>query len=101
MKAADVVMQLTDVIPTLTDMFNDTFEIVSLVYVGGTVTATTATPISAMPFPYALTTGAGVIISGALVPNPITSLTSFGLIASATTANNHDLTANQMDIAQG
>jgi hypothetical protein len=101
MKAADVVMQLTDVIPTLTNMFNDTLKIVSLTYDAGIVTAVSDTPLSANPFPYTLTTGAGVIISGALVPNPITSLTSVGLVASATTENNHDLTANQMDISQG
>jgi hypothetical protein len=91
MKAADVVRQLRQTIPFITNMFNDTALVTSLSYSAGTVTAVTATP-------HGLSiTNNGVVISGALTPNPITSLTSVGLVASATTANNHDLTQGYQD----
>src|SRR5665213_1189077 len=95
MKAADVAAQLRLVVPSLTSLFSTNLTVTSLTYDAGIVTAVTSTA-------HGLSTqNNGVLISGALVPNPIISLTSDGLVASATTENNHDLTANQHDIANG
>jgi len=96
MKSNDVVIQLQTKMPTLTDLFNSTVDIVSLEYAAGTVTATTGAP-------HNLISGRDVIISGALTPNPIINLTQTDDIAAAETQFDHDLTQNYQEniIVQG
>lgn len=86
MKAEYIVRQLQAVLPKYTDFFTDKVNISSLTYVGGTVTAVTATD-------HNLTTGDYVVVNNALEPNPITSIVRTGDIATATTQFEHDLTA--------
>ena len=85
MKASDVALQLIRSLPSFTDDFGSSLPITSLSYAGGIVTGVTA-------LPHGLSNGSAIVITGALTPNPITSLTRVGDVAFATTTNNHDLT---------
>lgn len=85
MKAADVVRQLRAVLPKVTDLFSEVISIASLTRSGTTVTATTSTD-------HGLTTGNSIVITGALTPTDISSLTFLDGIATAETATSHDLT---------
>lgn len=85
MKIKDIVNQLSVVLPTLTDYFTDSIEISSITCAGTTATAITTAA-------HNLLTGNYVNIHGALTPNPIISLSHVDNIATAETANNHDLT---------
>lgn len=85
MKASDIVKQLWLVMPTLTDLFTDDLDVVSITSAGTTATVTTSAA-------HGLATGDVARIFGALVPNTITSLTQVDNVASATTSVPHDLT---------
>lgn len=90
MKASDVVKQLWNVLPTLTDLFTDDLTVVSI-----TSSVTTATVTTSVA--HGLATGDVARIFGTLVPNTITTLTQVDNIASATTATPHDLTEGFSD----
>jgi hypothetical protein len=84
----EIVTQLQAVLPTITTLFNDSISITSLTNSSDLVTATTAAA-------HGLTTGKAVVISGAIAPVPIATLTSDGTLASANTyPYDHDLTEN-------
>lgn len=68
-KAATIVNQLINVIPTLTNLFTDNASITSLTRSGNIVTATTSTP-------HGLATGNSILINGAIAPVVVTQLTS-------------------------
>ena len=85
MQISDVVKQLWLVVPTLTDLFTDDLDVVSITSSGTTATVTTSSP-------HGLSTGEVARIFGALVPNTITSLTQVDNVASATPGSPHDLT---------
>ena len=90
MKASDVVVQLRKTLPFQTTLFSSSVNVTSLTYLAGIVTAVTSTP-------HGLSTNNLVVITGALTPNPITSLTRVGDVAYATTDANHDLTEGYPD----
>lgn len=85
MQASDIVKQLWLVMPTLTDLFTDDLDVVSITSSGTTATVTTSSP-------HGLSTGEVARIFGALTPNPITSLTQVDNVASAVTSLPHNLT---------
>jgi hypothetical protein len=85
MKASDIIRRLMEVLPIHTDKFTDNIDISSITSSGLLATVTTSAP-------HGLTTGKYAHISGALVPNTITSLTQVDGIASAVTTSDHDLT---------
>lgn len=85
MKAADVIKQLSTILPRLSNDFTTEVQVTLLSRVGSLVTAVTSTP-------HNLATGNSVTISGALIQNEITSLTRVGDIATAITIGPHDLT---------
>lgn len=94
MKAADVVIQLRKVLPTLTDLFTTTVNISSLTKSGDTVTAVTSAP-------HNITNGDVVNIQGALTPFDISSLTNDGdWTAIAETLQAHDFTQGYPTIAE-
>jgi hypothetical protein len=86
MKAESVIRALFDRLPKYTDKFTDTIQLSSITSTGLVATVTTA-------IDHGLTTGSYVHISGALVPNSITSLTQVDGIANAVTALNNDITS--------
>ena len=89
MRGSDIVAQMVNFIPSLTDKFSDEVAIVGILgIVGGTVTVDTATV-------HGLSVGDFVNIIDVKTPNVITSLTAVGKIATAVTANNHDLTEDR------
>jgi hypothetical protein len=87
MKAANLVQQLQSTLPLYTSLFSDIFSISSLTRSGTTVTAVTT-------MPHGLITGATIVISGALTPITITSLTQSAGVATALTSSAHDFTDN-------
>ena len=90
MKSVDVIKQLQAILPKVTDLFSETVSITSLSRSGTTVTAITS-------IAHGLTTGAGVTIVGAQSPITISSLTFLDGVATATTAEAHDLTEGWQD----
>lgn len=87
MKIEDIVNQLYKALPAYTDYFTDNVPVNQITSSGLVATVETSTP-------HGLTTGDYAHISGALTPNPLTSLTRIDNIAYGTTTNNHDLTEN-------
>lgn len=87
MKAEDIINQLFAVLPIYTNYFTDTIAVSEITSSGTTATVTTATA-------HGLTSGDYAHISGALTPNPLTSLTRIDNIAYGITTNAHDLTQN-------
>jgi len=87
MKAEDIINQLFRALPLYTDYFTDTVVVSEITSSGTTATVTTATD-------HGLISGDYAHISGALTPNPLTSLTRIDNIAYGVTTNNHDLTQN-------
>lgn len=85
MKASDLVSQLQSTLPIYTNLFSDTLTIDSLTRSGTTITAVT-------PTVHGLVNGDKVIISGALTPIEITSLTQVNNVATAITSSAHDFT---------
>lgn len=85
MKSSDIIKQLQEVLPAITDLFSDRISITSLTRSGTTVTATTATA-------HGKSTSDIVIVSGAKSPTTISNLTFLDGIATAITATPHDLT---------
>lgn len=85
MLAKDVVLQLFSQLPKYTDYFSTNISITALNLVANVVTATTA-------IPHGLSIGKTVNITGAVIKNPIISLTQINNIATAVTQNDHDLT---------
>jgi len=90
MIAEDIVKQLHAKIPIHTDLFSTVIGVSSLTFSAGTVTVTTSVA-------HNLSTGDFVVITDALSPNPITSLTQVDGIATAETTNDHDLTKGWPD----
>ncbi len=90
MKASDIIKQLHAFLPKFTSLFSDTLAVSSVTFSGGTVTVTTTSA-------HGLATGDTVQVSGALSPNPITTLTSFEGVASAETSIDHHLTQGWPD----
>lgn len=90
MKAEYVIRQLFSELPKHSDLFSDTIPMSSIVASLGVVTVTTAVP-------HGLVNNDYVTIQGITIENPIVSLTQINGIASAETANNHDLTENWQD----
>ena len=88
MRASDIVLQLKDVIPTLTNRFTDELTIASIVVSGSGALVTTTVD-------HDVAVGDFVNVINVITPNPITSLTASGLIATVTTQNNHDLTEDR------
>ncbi len=84
MKAQDVVLQLATKLPTLTPEFTDNATVTSLTASGGTATAVTSAA-------HGFLIGQVVIISGAQTPISI-AITRSGLVATAVTTTDHDLT---------
>ena len=89
MKSSDLIKQLSIQLPKHTTFFNDSIDILNIVFVPGLVTVTTS-------LAHGLVSGDLVSITGALSPNPITSLTQENGIATAITANDHDLTKDKV-----
>ncbi len=90
MRASDIVTQLANFLPLLTGRFSDTVGIASILGTGGgTITVTTSAD-------HGLSIGDFVNIVGVKTPNVITSLTSAGKIATATTIRDHDLTEDTL-----
>lgn len=91
-KASSIISQLMLTLPTLTNLFTDEVSITSLVKIGTTVTATTATP-------HGYITGQYITIIGARAPLLVTSLTRVGNVASGIVnlSTPHDLTENNPD----
>lgn len=87
MKSEDVIRRLQACLPLFTDYFTDQVAVQSITSSG--LVATVITSIA-----HGLNTGDYVHISGALVPNPISSLSQVDGIGTGVTANNHDLTEN-------
>jgi len=87
MKLKTIYDQIVTYLPLHTNLFNDVLTINSLTYSSGVVTAVTS-------IAHGLITGDIANIKGALERNSISSLVSFGGIATAVTVNNHDLTKN-------
>ena len=85
MKAQDVINQLSAALPLFTSDFSTTLAVSSLVVSSNVATVTTAAA-------HSLTTNDIVVVKNAITPNPITSLTRVGTVATAVTANNHGLT---------
>lgn len=88
MKALDIIGQLYAKLAQFTDLFTDDLTVTSLTISGSTVTAVTSAP-------HGLTTGKNINIVGAIVPNPITSLTQTGNISTLVTQFAHDVVLNQ------
>ena len=84
MKIADIITQLKTVLPVYTNYFSDNASVSSLTYAAGTATATSTA--------HGLSIGHIVNIKGAYSPNTITSLTQVAGVATAITAQPHDLT---------
>lgn len=84
MRAQDIVNQLAVYLPALVDDFTVQFAVTSLTRSGTTVTAVTSAP-------HGLVVGRQVNITGAKTPIPCT-LARSGIIGSATTTTDHDLT---------
>jgi len=85
MQLSDIVTQLQATLPNYTGMFSDSVSVTYLAQSGGTATA-------ACSAAHGLQTGDYALVSGALAPNALASLTASGGIATAKTANPHDLT---------
>ncbi len=88
MRASDIVSQLRTVLPTLTNRFTDELSIASIVVSGVGALVTTTVD-------HGITVGDFVNIINVVTPNTLTSLTASGLIATATTIDNHDLTEDR------
>jgi len=84
-QARDIVVQLINRIPQLTDDFTDNIDVVSVVRVGTTLTVTTNTP-------HSLAVNANVSLQGAQTPLSLVSLTRSGTVGTMVTVDNHDLT---------
>lgn len=84
MKGLDIIEQLHLSIPSVTNLFSNQIAVTSLTMSGTTVTCTTATA-------HNLSTGDLVNVQGALVPNPITSLTQVDNVATAITSFKHSI----------
>lgn len=84
MKMKDIINNLFEKLPLCTNYFTDEIPVTAITSVGLVANVETSTP-------HGLITGKYANISGSVVPNNITSLTSSNGIASATTLNNHDL----------
>ena len=84
MKAEQIVRQLQLSLPLFSDLFSDFVTPTSIVVVSqiATVTATA----------HGLSSLQKVFVKNGQIPNVLTSLTASGFIATATTANQHDLT---------
>jgi len=92
MKTNDIVNILRERVPQLINNFHATQEILSLSASSGVVTATLSTANTIIK------TGEKVLITGALVNNPIVSLSHINGLATAITQNDHDLTEGFSDI---
>jgi hypothetical protein len=90
MKIADIITQLKTVLPVYTNYFSDNASVSSLTYAAGTATATSTA--------HGLQVGHIANIKGAYSPNTITSLTQVNGIATAITAQPHDLTLDWSSI---
>lgn len=91
MKSEDIIKQLKVVLPEITDLFSDVFNITSLTYSAGLVTAVTDTA-------HNLSTGYHVNIVDATNPIDILSIERTGTEALVTTVTDHDLTLSNNDI---
>ena len=85
MKAKDVVNALKFNLPFYTDLFTDNIAVDEITSTGLLATVKTTVP-------HTLVTGSYAHISGALVPNIITTMTQVDGVATAETAINNDLT---------
>lgn len=85
MKAETIIRQLYDVIPNVTDYFNDVINVSTMTRNGSTVTVTTSSA-------HGLVNGQVVAITGANKATKIISLTQSNGIATAITNQDHDLT---------
>lgn len=85
MKAQQILLQLFKSLPKYSPFFSTTVPIVSLSLSISTVTATTSVP-------HNLLVGQTVNITGAIIKNPIVSLTQIDNVATAVTQFDHDLT---------
>lgn len=87
MKLEPIVDQLRITLPQFTDKVTDRFSIVSMSFVGSTVTVETSAA-------HNLSVSDSALVQGTKVKTPITSLTSVGTVATAVTSFDHDLTLN-------
>lgn len=87
MKASDVILQLKNVLPQLTDQFSDEIAISDISISGTTVTVTTATS-------HGLKVGEALTISGGKAAVDVSSLTQVGGLATLDTVQDHDVTKN-------
>lgn len=92
MKTNDVVNILRERIPQLINSFHSTQSILTLTASSGVATATLSTANTTIK------TGEKVLITGALVNNPILSLSHLNGLATAITQNDHDLTEGYSNI---
>lgn len=85
MKIAEIVRQLAETLPLISDRYSDNLEIVSISGDGVEATIQTSQP-------HGFSTGSPVFITNALIENVITTVTLVGNKAIIETAANHDLT---------
>lgn len=85
MKIADIVYQLTAVLPRYTDLFSDNLSVISMARDGDNIIVETSVD-------HNIAIGDYVYISGALTSISINSLTRIDNIAKGITVSNHDLT---------
>jgi hypothetical protein len=84
MKTEQIVQQLQLTLPLFSDLFGDFVTPTSI-----TVVSNVATIVSSA---HGLVTGQKVAVKNGVVPNALTSITAAGKVATAVTANAHDLT---------
>lgn len=96
MKGFDIAQQLARVVPNHTPDFSDSVDVLTLVPIGTTVTATTAAP-------HSLANGDTISILGAEAPATIdiSSFSRSGSIATFETLQDHDFTLSKRDAANG
>lgn len=85
MKGSDVIALMRQNLPLATDLFSETVGVVSITRSGTTVTVITSAV-------HGKSTGEVVTIQGALIPNPLTSLTRVDSLVTGVTGTPHDLT---------
>ncbi len=85
MKAQDVVLQLAEKLAALSPEFTDNVAVTTLASSAGSAVVATATV-------HGFVVGQGVVISGAQIPIVISAISRVGIVATATTDADHDLT---------
>ena len=85
MRASDIVIQLINKLPQLSEEFTDELTVLSVIRAGTTLTVTTDGP-------HKLVLNSAVSLAGALTPINLTSLTRSGTVGTLVTEDVHDIT---------